>query len=337
MSDQEMPEKQGAESSQEVPAKKTKSHVSRLKLYLIVMLIFAIVLIAGFIWVQRSTGFFSNLLNNNSTDQVKALQAQIAEQGAQISSNQSSIEQLTSSQSSAQTDGSLVMAGNLVSLANFSLSIEHNVPATIRLLKQAELYLNQDNGKLTLALKASIANDISQLNAVSRPDVARLYLSLMRLRDEVKTLPIVDKYTKPLQEENQQKPAITDSSWHHAWHNTLEQLKSLVIIRHRDQVIKPIMTVKEQQIVIYSLRMLFLQAQWALLNHEQQIYVASLQEIQQLIKESFLQTSAETAKVLKEVDQVAKVNIAPVLPDISKTLVLAQALNQPAHPKGAEK
>ncbi len=327
MTDQESPT---SEVQPQKPVnKKSKKRFGKLKLYLIVMIIFAIALIAGFILLQRSTGFFSGLLNSAPADQIKLLQQQ-------VDSNQNAIAELTQSQNKPQVGGTLIAASNLISFANFSLAVEHNIPATIQLLEQAKSYLDQiDNGMVSV-LKTSVSNNILQLQALPKIKTNEIYAKLQNLSQQTSQLTLINEGSKILTTVSQ-KPVESGSFWHRGWHATLEQLKSLVIIRHRDSLIEPLLSNKQQQLLVLNLQLLFSQAQTALLNHHQQIFVSSLQKIQSTVKEYFLQTNAATATFLKELDQISKTNITPALPDLSKSLVIAQALTQPANPKDAEK
>lgn len=334
MSNQTMSEQQAKESSQTASANKSKAQFSKLKLHLIMMLIFAVVIIAGFIWLQRSTGIFSNLLNSASADQIKLLQQQIAQQGEQIKNNQNAILQFTQLQQESPFGGSLLVVENLILFANFSLSVEHNIPLTIQLLTQAQSSLDRADGDVSV-LKTAISANISQLQSISIINTSEIYSQLQNFNQQVTQLSFIDEGSN-LVSPSDQKPAEMASFWHRSLYTVLEQLKSLVIIRHRDELIEPLLSNKQQQLLVLNVRLLLTQAQSALLDHQQQIFDASLQEIQSLVKEYFLQTNTVTASFLKSLDEISKINIAPALPDLSQSLVIAQALNQSAHIKDAK-
>lgn len=335
MSNQIMSEQQVKDSSQTASANKPKARFSKFKLHLIMMLIFAVVIIAGFIWLQRSTGFFSNLLNSASTDQIKLLQQQIAQQGEQIENNQNAMLQFTQSQQESSFGGSLLVVENLILFANFSLSVEHNIPLTIQLLTQAQSYLGQIDNDMAAALKTTVANNIAQLQAIQQINISEIYAMLQNLSQQVSQLSLIDEGTK-ISIATNQKASESGSFWHRSLYAVLEQLKSLVIIRHRDELIEPLLSNQQRQLLVLNVRLLLTQAQSALLDHQQQIFDASLQEIQSLVKEYFLQTNTVTASFLKSLDDISKINIAPVLPDLSQSLVIAQALHQSAHIKDAK-
>lgn len=334
MSNQTMSEQQIKESSQTASVKKPKARFSKLKLHLIATLIFAVIIIAGFIWLQRSTGFFSNLLNSAPANQIKLLQQQIAQQSEQINNNQVSIAQLTNAQNKQEVSGALMMAEHLILFANFSLLIEHNIPTAIQLLTQAQSYLDRADGDVSV-LKTAISANVSQLQSISIINTSEIYAKLQALSQQVSQLSLIDEGTQ-ISIATNQEAAASGSFWHRSWHETLAQLKSLVIIRHRDESVQPLLTINQQQWLILNLRLLLTQAQSALLNHHQQIFDASLQEIQSLVKEYFLRTNTVTANFLKSLDAISKINIAPALPDLNKSLVIAQALNQSAHSKDAK-
>jgi uroporphyrin-3 C-methyltransferase len=213
----------------------------------------------------------------------------------------------------------------LVRMANLELDVQHNIPATLVLLKQAENQLNTLQDASLDNFHAALLKNISVLQNTPIFDIDALTTQLSNLRDEVSSLSILVA-PKPNTSILENTPRQSHKNWwQRAWDNIKASLQQLVIVRHQDEKIPALMSPEEQLYLQENLKLLLIQAQWALLNHDTVIYEKSLKQAKSWVEKYYVQNSASTQNFLKQLAPLMRENISPPVPDLAQTLSLVHA------------
>jgi uroporphyrin-III C-methyltransferase len=295
----------------------------------LILLVIIVLTGLGFIYAE-----FAHYQNKIDGQMVK-LQAQlnvgeiaVPQQNKISKANQVAIANLTQRLGGDQSVWMLAEAEYLIRLANLNLHFQHNVTVAIELLKTVDSHLQKFNDHKFLDLRKALAKDIVKLQAVPKVDVPGIYLQLQALSEQVDKLPlIIENQGKTVQVAPPEEQTTKRSGWKKTLQSGWQTIGKVLIIRHRDQPIKPLLTFKQHEFLNLNLHVLFAQAQWAVLQHQAEIYHSCLQQIQALIKDNFIQTNAATKNLMITLKQLQKIDINPKLPDIGDLLEVMQQIN----------
>jgi uroporphyrin-3 C-methyltransferase len=265
------------------------------------------------------------------------------EAAGQARSAQSLEEQLTAVRSelarfSANDRESWLLAETeyLLRLANQRLIMAGDTESAQALLSSADKVLRELDDVALHTVRAAVASDIAAVRAVPSIDTEGIYLRLSALVDQAGKLVIFEF------PEQESQPGGADAD---TWQGRLEQgyeqallrLSDYVIIRRRDVPMQALMDPQWEGLVRQNLRMLLEQAQVALLSSNQTLYQASLERARHWVAEFFESDAAAAQAMDREIRQLADLQVAAVLPDISGSLnALDDAIERRLQQGGSE-
>jgi len=257
-----------------------------------------------------------------SSQQINYLNLALQQQMQDANNNRTAISRLSQKFSQNKEAWMLPEVKTLIRRANMILTLEHNTPAAIDLLKRADTYLAQLHDTALLNLRKILAHDIATLQALPKPDLTKIYLRLQNLSDQIKQLPLIDTgvITEKSSTQKKSAPKETQPIWKRFFIGTWNSISTFLVIRHHQQPIQPLLTAQQHQIAITKLQILCSQAQWAVLQHRNKIYHHVLQQIQQTVKNSFLQNSRYTKMILDELSALQQINIDITPPPLDNAL-----------------
>jgi len=231
----------------------------------------------------------------NSQSELKALLAKQQQQSSaevnnvlalaskaqqeKFSQLQSQLKQITQRQPS---DWLIHESEYLIRVALRSLWLEKDVTAAVGLLKDADQRLSQLNDPQYLPVRASINQDIEQLQLLPKLATDNTILALMGLNQQVHTLPFtkveaIDSKTK----EQAFKLSENTSEWRanlaKSWQKFLD---NFITIRRRDGSVEALMSPKHQQNLRENLSLKLQLAQWAASQAKAQLFDKTLNDIQ---------------------------------------------------------
>jgi len=269
-------------------------------------------------------------LTDRLQNQAGDTQDLLKKQTKVVAENEAAIVHLLKLAGSSQDNWILAEVEYLIRMANLTLHFQHNIPTTIALLKTADTHLRSIGSLKLLEIRKILAHDIVALEAIPEVDVSGIYLRLQALDNQVEKLPLIDEDLKfKGNNDAQPQPEInTDSTWKDTLNDSWKTIKKVIVIRHRQQPIEPLISLQRRNLLDLNLHMLFAQAQWALLQRQESIYKASLQQIKDLIQRYFLQTNSKTQHIEKALTDLQAKGIDPALPDISDSLEVIRKIHR---------
>ncbi len=216
----------------------------------------------------------------------------------------------------------------LVRIANHRLKLQRDVTGATKALEAADATLMQTGDPIFIDARKVLARDIQALRAVPAVDQVGLSLRLESLRDAVDTLPLAAPALSLDQVSESQTPthASQVKDWRELFSAVWADIKSLVVIREREQGDMPLLAPEQRYFLTENLRLQFEQARLALLREDAALYRARLDSARIWMSSYFDVSAAATQASLNTVDQLASVDIHPALPDVSQSLELLTAL-----------
>lgn len=272
-----------------------------------------------------------------STIQTRLAQMRHVQQRVllQLANNSAGLERLMRVSFSSHEQWTLDEAVHLVRLANYYLQFNHNVQAATALLKAADQRISRLGEPSLLSTRQMLADKITELSAIPTVDMAGLMVRINALSQAVEKLPLPQaKFGDSLPKQSDTK---TPSKWRKAVSDGWQQLQKVVIIRHRDAGVKPLLAPGQQTAVVQNIQLLLQQAQWAALQEKPIVYKLSLEQAGKMISDYFDTKAAPSQSALAELKQLQAMSIKPKVPDLSSVIVALQKQQKSVKPEQQEK
>ncbi len=301
---------------------KPRRRLSTTSIVAIVALLIAIATVAELEVYYHSTRLYfsevgSDLQYLHGHDQILSANVKILQtQATQSQQQMANLQQLNSGNHRAWV---FEEVNYLVRLAHYNVTYTHDVPAAIVLLQTADQRIAALDDPAFDGLRQQFASSIGALQAIPNLDLAGLLSRINALAEQSKQLPlsapasfIPQHITPAQQEQNAALPA-----WRKALQKSLNTLQTLVIIRHRNQPIAPLLAPEQEFYLQQNVQLFLQQAQWAALHGQENVYKVSLQQVEAWVQQYFAQDAANTRAFRHELDLLEKINVQPTLPGLN--------------------
>lgn len=202
-------------------------------------------------------------------------------------------------------------------MANFELTILHDVKATIYLLKITDRIIKGYQDPALFKLQKIINKKIIDLQAIPVLDVEYVLLRIEKISDEIEALPILATQVKPVED------LVADhekSAWRRFLIAVMQTLKESIIIRGHTLPALPLLPPTEQAYLVANIRSQLGQASWAVLHNQPVIYEHAISQAIIWIKQYYQEDLETVQYVLQRLSALRKVDVKPVLPDIADAL-----------------
>lgn len=312
------------------PQTDVKTSKSSLPVIALILAIIATIGIAGlFYWQNQQQLILEQNLLKQSTKQVsdtmhqvqKLLKSQQAGFDAQLAENvvkvsQASEKQLLSLKNQVDrlsqnqpSDWLLHEAEYLIRIAARTIWLEKDTHAAINLLQDANNRIQELNDPHYLPLRQVIHDDIEALKLLPSLATQEVVLTLISLNKHINELPLsmakVPQKTEPiitfeLSEDANDWKANLKKTWD-------KFLKDFITVSRRTGDVEPLLSPQYQQNLRENLSLKLQLAQWAAIQENADVYLASLNDIQTWVQEYF---SAQAPQNLLFIQEVVKLKSA---------------------------
>ncbi|MBL4828166.1 MAG: uroporphyrinogen-III C-methyltransferase [Spongiibacteraceae bacterium] len=219
-----------------------------------------------------------------------------------------------------RSDWLLAEAEYLMRLASQRLLMGKEVRASQALLKAADDIIRELDDSALYPVRQALADEISALHASARFDLEGVYLQLGAVAGQAEHLRLI----ATLQMEAQVAPEKPSGDWQHRLEAGLQaawnKLSNYVQVRRRDEIYEPLLAPEYEAAVRQNVKLMFEQAQLALLSGKQSLYEKSLYKAKEWLHRFYTLDEDATAKVIVLVEKLEQEKIAVTVPDISKSL-----------------
>ncbi|MCB1615974.1 MAG: uroporphyrinogen-III C-methyltransferase [Pseudomonadales bacterium] len=255
-------------------------------------------------------------------------EGKLAQFDKKLSSNTVRIEALSSMDRNSWV---LAEVEFLLRLAIQRAVLVHDHKGAEKLLETADERVRGLDDPSLLPLRNSIARDRAALKLASTVDRDGLYLKLAALNTQLEQMQVVDLSTLQIKSPARfaaetAEPVTTLEKVEHGFWATLDKLSAIIKIQYHEEPVGPLLPPDQQSYLRMNLRFMMEQAQLALLQQRQEVYVDSLSKARVWVAGYFVIEDDVKAALLDEIDALIKVDVAKPLPDISGSLNQLHAL-----------
>ncbi|MDD2723353.1 MAG: uroporphyrinogen-III C-methyltransferase [Methylovulum sp.] len=208
----------------------------------------------------------------------------------------------------------------LLSVANERLHLIGDVNTTREALEAADQRLRESGDVGVIKVREQIAKDLAVIRSVDMPDIVGLYASIQGLESLAEKLSLLLPYSGKALTPSTEIHSHADKSEqeHDLLQSAIDQLEGIVTIRHSDQPIKAILTPEQAEFIREQLRVKLEIVKIALVERNEAIYQASLNDTKGWIGQHFTQND-ESRTLLAELDRLMATKIRGQFPDISQS------------------
>jgi uroporphyrin-III C-methyltransferase len=263
---------------------------------------------------------------NEYHNQLSVLQNQIARSQADDKNRQQQISQLQNfiEQKFSTNDNAILFANvnQLIQLAQYNLIYFHDTDNALSALMLADKQLGTIiSPDIRLEnIHQLLTKYLTSLKALPHIDLKNSLAQIQTLKMQIMQLSLLPTSNSTPQNLNVSASNLLGNKWIRILQNSLDSFRQLIIIRHLNKPIEPLLPETEQQYLQHNLLLLLQQTQWALIHHEPTIYQSSLQEIQENIKKHFASSSSSTQAVLQSINQLKQIDLQNPTLDLNPLL-----------------
>ncbi len=244
-------------------------------------------------------------ISNNSQTRISQLEQQIA----RLEQNQPS-------------DWLLHEAEYLIRIASRTIWLEHDTQAAINLLTDAEARIKELNDPHYLPTRQLIKEDIAALSLMPTLNTEDIILSLLAMHKQIPMLNVAMAKI-PDSQANEDDLELTENAAD--WRSNLAKtwrkfLADFITVRRRTGDVEPLMSPQYQQNLKENLALKLQQAQWAASEEKSQLYVKTLEDIQQWLTEYYDLGHLETAKFFQQLQALKAELVSYDFPEQLKSL-----------------
>ncbi|MDX1838712.1 hypothetical protein DIZ81_12740 [Legionella taurinensis] len=236
-------------------------------------------------------------------------------------------------------DWVLLKARYYLELAQINAHWTDNQATTAALLQQADELLKTLSDQRIYEIRQAIAKEIADVKSSPTLDIAGLMSQLDAAQSLVSKLPIKQSISSPSANTLPAAQQGTPSAWRERLRESLNLLEKLVVVRHQTDDIRPILSPLHQALLRESIRMNLQEAQWALLQNNEQVYQQSLAQALKDIHRTFEKKAPATQSLVNELHALKQTALNPARPVIGQSLPLLNQLiesNTAATPSAAQ-
>ena len=274
----------------------------------------------------------SLLQQANIDTAIQKVQSAVTAQGKRQNAIDTDIAKLSGTRAS---DWLLAEADYLTRMAGRKLWLEEDTRTAILLLKEADLRLDETADPALLPIRKAIADDIVTIQQLKNTDTTSIALSLHGLIENIENLPL-DTIKLPLPEEVELAEVSENvGDWKD---NLVKVLDSIAeqFVRHVDleKEVQPFLIPQQESLVREQLRLSLVQAQSSLLKRNAELFFASLEQAESIIKRNFKTNATVTLDTLNMLEQQKQKSIQMQLPQTlqSSQMLKDAAMNRLAKP-----
>lgn len=249
--------------------------------------------------------------------------------------------QLRTRLSQDRTQWTLAEVDYLLTVANQSLRLQGSVGTAVAALQAADQRLAQMADPALIPVRRAIAAELQQLRAVPEVDTAGLAARLGELIAGVDELPLPGE-SRSFDARNGAEAGeqVRPSGWTdwRGWLSAIwNEIRGLFTIKRADEVGRPMMSPEQQYFLRQNLRLKLETARTALLEEQPAVYRDTLNEAARWVGEYFETGAGVTRAFAETLDELARVELARTLPDISESLrVLRRTMDELDRRSGGE-
>lgn len=231
------------------------------------------------------------------------------------------VEKINNDLARSRTEWMLTEAEQLIIIANNRLHLARDVGSALAALRAADRQLNLIGNPNLIPVRRELAQEIAQLEAIEKTDVAGFALKLSNLAESVDRLPLaLEVKNRPAPQVEKPEPAAAPGGWRASARSLWTDLSSLVRIRHSEETVKPLLAPEQQFFLRENLRLMLYGAQQGLLQGHVSIYHQNLRTAARWLRDYFDVNAPAVTGARNDIDKLLGARVTGQLPDLSASL-----------------
>jgi uroporphyrin-3 C-methyltransferase len=233
----------------------------------------------------------------------------------------------------SSTEWMVAEAEYLMRLANERLSLARDTGTAREALVLADQRLRDTKDPGWNPVRNQLARDITALDAAELPDTAGIAARLEALAEQVPQLRLTNATLGGAERSSPGDSSLTPREERN-WDTLLDDLwagfKDTVRIRRRDKPVAAMLAPEQQFFLYENLRLYLESARLAVARADRELYRDSLNTVGSWLSTHFDNSDALTKTTRNAVNELMRIDIRPLLPDISsslRSLQMRQKLN----------
>ncbi|MBU2709473.1 uroporphyrinogen-III C-methyltransferase [Zooshikella harenae] len=242
-------------------------------------------------------------------------------------------QQFNQMQGTSRDDWQLAEVEYMLRLANQRLLTEKDANGVEAILASADKILAGLDNYSLYPVREALAKDLVAVRAIPSIDLEGLYLQLSALEGAITRLPLIPPagyepeapaQVAAINEESGEKGILehAKSRIEGLWNGFTQYFR---FSTDRDKPVELLLTPNEELYLRHNLRLMLEQAQLALLQGQQEIYLNSLSKAELWIKTYFSLSNRDAESMLGQLDELQDVKLTQKMPDISGSLKAIKA------------
>lgn len=226
-----------------------------------------------------------------------------------------------------RSEWKLAEAEQLLLIANYRLQLARDTETAIAALRAADRQLQELGDPALLPVRKLIAEEITALQSLERPDLPGVALQLGTLAQALPQLPlkIERRFQPPSALSDSGSALVGDGPGWDVLREMWRDILALVRIRSDTQYERPLLAPEQTYFLRENLRLMLYGAQLASLQGDVATYTQSLQAAQEWIAEYFDGEAPGVVSARGELERLRERRLIVELPDISPSLKALRA------------
>lgn len=258
--------------------------------------------------------------------QAKALNDLSAQLQEQVAHNTDRLGKLPGAE---RQDWLLAEAEYLLRMANQRLQLERDWDGALSMLQAADNVLTETRNPRLNPVRATLAKEMLALRTAPAIDLTGAVLRVQALQEQITQLPwIPDRLIAEQPATEAEVPAADgDETWYwQLWNSVSTSLQGMIRIRERSAPVAAPLTPDQQYYLQQNMHLMLEQAQVALLRQQADLYQHSLKRVGGWLQDYLIVDDERTRAASNALQELQQWNVAPALPDISRSLQQLQTL-----------
>jgi uroporphyrin-III C-methyltransferase len=212
----------------------------------------------------------------------------------------------------------------LLEVANRGLTLERDVSSALAALEAADARLKELRDPGLNQVRKELARELQSLRLVPQPDLTGIAAQLASAEELAARLPVIgaipDRY-RPESTETSSAPGFA-----RAWQLLRSSLTNMISIRRIGKDAVELVSLEEQNVRRQHLQLLLFAARLATVRGDNVSFHANIDNAAKWLAEMFDPRGAGVANVNETLRELAGVNLAPPLPEVSQSLRMLDRL-----------
>ncbi|WP_426944513.1 uroporphyrinogen-III C-methyltransferase [Pseudomonas oryzihabitans] len=223
----------------------------------------------------------------------------------------------------------LTEAEHLLRMATLRMTALQDVPSAQNLLQGVDDILKAQNDPAAFAARQQLANAQQTLRQLPDLDRTGQFVQLASLRNQVQSLePLPPRFSTTVADQpGVEKAAVPPSNALQQWWQDFRQRISSYfrIDFSADQPIRPLLAEESLAQVRLAMSLALEQAQWAVLNGNQEVYRLSIEQAEDVLAAHFNNQNPDSRAVKLRLQELAERPVTFEAPDLTPALTALQA------------